>query len=468
MVNIYDRIAALCACLIRANEADELFVHYSCIAEQAKADLRQAIAEQLPMLFEANQTNEVLSYPAVRRLGEQDLNESFYQVLEACLTFYRDRQAYFALMVLLQVLDESLQDLLRQQIADGQADSFSTVLNSNREATGIGLLPRTSCMWERKHRLIRHYDRLDGFLDHLLLLEHTILGELIDKHIFLKSDLFPDLARTNALKIAASPLRRDPHYTLECYEKERVSYVRVRYPMAERAADNETVWEKIQAAAREHADIIVFPELLGNPDLTAYLVQRIQALSPEERQRLPSLMFLPSVWDKQMNTVTVLDKHGHVLCRQSKQNPFRLVRGTQGYLEDIRISHVVNIFHHEGIGRIGILICRDFLTTPYMERLMRCFKLTLILVPSCSTGSYDFRQALDLCAHDDCNVVWLNTCAALEKGKEDNFESIGYVRKRIGRREDDSQRLYKMPVCEGAFRGECSHDCLFFETIQGV
>ena len=113
------------------------------------------------------------------------------------------------------------------------------------------------------------------------------------------------------------------------------------------------------------------------------------------------------------------------------------------------------------------LICKDFLTTKYMEQLMRCFKLTLILVPSFSTGSYDFRQTLDLCAHDDCNVVWINTCAAIEKGKEQNFEAIGAVRKRISRKDDESHTLCKMPPCDKAFTGTCNHDCMFYETLAG-
>ena len=81
---------------------------------------------------------------------------------------------------------------------------------------------------------------------------------------------------------------------------------------------------------------------------------------------------------------------------------------------------------------------------------------------------YDFRRSCDLCAHEDCNVVWINTCAALIKGKEANFQDIDYVRKRISRNEDEAQMLYKMAICEGAFKGECAHDCIYYETIQGV
>ena len=99
---------------------------------------------------------------------------------------------------------------------------------------------------------------------------------------------------------------------------------------------------------------------------------------------------------------------------------------------------------------------------------MRCFKLTLIIVPSFSTGSYDFRQSFDLCAHDDCNVVWINTCASMQKGKEANFENVGYVRKRISRTDDEAQMLCGMKTCERAFSGECGHDCIYYETMRGL
>ena len=183
---------------------------------------------------------------------------------------------------------------------------------------------------------------------------------------------------------------------------------------------------------------------------------------------MPSLIILPSVWEKNMNTVTVLDRYGNVICRQSKQKPYLKEHDGNVFLENIKTNLVVNILHFEGIGRIAILICKDFITTKYMEQLMRCFKLTLIIVPSNSTGSYDFRQSFDVCAHDDCNVIWINTCAAIKEGKEDNFRNIGYVRKRIGRYDDDSQKLCEMPVCGGAFGGNCRRDCIYFETIRGV
>ncbi|WP_407429493.1 hypothetical protein [Treponema sp.] len=387
---------------------------------------------------------------------------------------------FFAIMCLIQLLDESLENLLQQKIKDFQEDDFSVVLNTNRENTGIGLLPRCSCVWERKHRLAHSYNRMDNFLFNILLMENSILGELIDKHFFLKKDLFSDFSKKRFLKIAATPLRLERDFDVLPYDENKVQYFKIEYRNAGSSegeavseeslfdSENSLIWQKILAAGKNNSDIIVFPEMLGNPKMTEYITGKLKALSDEEAKSIPSLIVLPSFWEKNRNSVTILDKFGNVVCHQSKQNPFRVEQGGTGYLEGILSSLVVNIFHFEGIGRFAVLICKDFLTTKYMEQLMRCFKLTLIIVPSFSTGSYDFRQSFDLCAHDDCNVVWINTCAAIEKGKEVNFENIGYIRKRISRSDDEAQKLCKMPICEGAFKGECKHDCLHYEVIGAV
>ena len=460
---IYNDIAKLCSLVIRSCEADSLFLKFSCVSDRAKSCIQEKIREKVGMLFEP--------FPArlcIRQLQETDLDEDFFQELEKFIQELDEKGDRFSMIGLAQVLDESLHEQLQMQVRSFQADRFTVVLNTNRESVGIGVLPRCSCVWERKHRLSHSYNQLDNFLVNLFLLENTVLNDMIDKHFFLPDEFFPVFSATKKLNIAASPLRIERRFSTERFERENVQYFRIYYDNCDFTEDNECVWNKILEASKAECDIIVFPELLGNPQMETYIRSKIDALDDDEKRSLPAMIILPSLWEKCFNTVTVLDRTGKVVCRQSKQNPFRLEGAGNGYLEDIIANQVINIFHYEGIGRFAILICKDFLTTKYMEQLMRCFKLTLIIVPSFSSGSYDFRQSFDLCAHDDCNVVWINTCASMTSGKEDNFENIGYVRKRIGRNDDDSQKLCCMPICEGAFCGVCKHDCIFYESIPGV
>ncbi|MBO6219791.1 MAG: hypothetical protein J6N81_09525 [Treponema sp.] len=461
MQNIYNSIAELC-CLVISSCTEDFFVKYSCVSSDEKKRINLIVGEKIPALFsDKNCTN-------IRHISESDLNDAFFLNLDALSSELALEADYFAIVGLIQILDEALDSILQKKISEFQQDDFSVVLNTNRESTGIGLLPRCSCAWERKHRLAHSYNRMDNFLFNMLLMENSILGELIDKHFFLKKDLFPNFSTKKSLKIAATPLRLERNFEIQPYNEDKVQYFKIKYHECDFDSENALVWEKIQLAAKNKSDIIVFPEMLGNPKMADFITKKLKALSESERKDIPSLIILPSHWEKRRNTVTIIDKNGDIVCSQSKQNPFRAEQEGTGYLEGILSSLVVNIFHFEGIGRIAILICKDFLTTKYMEQLMRCFKLTLIIVPSFSTGSYDFRQSFDLCAHDDCNVVWINTCAAFEKGKEANFENIGYIRKRISRTDDEAQMLCKMPICEGAFMGKCAHDCVFYETISGV
>ena len=60
--------------------------------------------------------------------------------------------------------------LLNEAIGEFEQESFSIVLNTNRESVGVGILPRCSCIWERKHRLVHRYNNLESFLYNILLI----------------------------------------------------------------------------------------------------------------------------------------------------------------------------------------------------------------------------------------------------------------------------------------------------------
>lgn len=458
MTEIYNIVAELCAHVIGAC-TEEFFFRVACMSENEKNRIDGIIYQYVP---------ELTGKSGVKQLTENVLTKDFYGRLRTLINVLYGREDNFAVVRLAQNLDEALEGLIGEEFKALQSESFSVMLNSNRESVGIGLLPRCHCSWERKRRLSDAYNRMDNFLYNFLLIENSVMGEMVDMHYFLKDDFFPDYARTGELKIAASPLRNDMVFSVGKYEEESVNKFSVNFIDELVQEQNELIWQKIMLAAEQRANIIIFPEMLGNAQTESCISSRLKAL--EDNKDIPSLIILPSYWDskKHKNTVSVLDRYGSVLCRQNKQYPFRQHDGNTYFMEDIYSSMTINIFHCNGIGRFAILICKDFLTTRYMERLMRCFKLTLILVPSFSSGSYDFRQSFDLCAHDDCNVVWLNTCAACMGGKADNFKCIGYVRKRISRFADESQKLCEMRSCEQLKNAVCDKSCIFYETIGGV
>ena len=462
MLDLYNIVAELCSDIVNSC-SEKFFVEYSCVSPAEKSRIYKVVWAEVPVLFQESGKGK-----CVRELSPENLTRDFLENLRSLIDRLKANDDYYALLGLLQILDQAMAPLLIGAIAEFEQENFSIVLNTNRESVGVGLLPRCSCVWERKHRLIHRYNNLESFLYNILLIENSVLGELIDKHYFLKDELFPRFKERHAVKIAATPLRLERNFQVQLSDRDKIQYFNIAYENPSFEADNELIWKKIWTAAENESDIVVFPELLGNAEMTEFVSSKIKALLPAEADKIPSLIILPSYWEKNRNVVTVMDKFGNVICKQNKQNPFRKEFEGVGYLEQISSNLVVNVLHFEGIGRIAIMVCRDFLETDYMQQLMRCFKLTLIIVPSFSTGSYDFRRSFDLCAHEDCNVVWVNTCAALVKGKEANFQDVGYVRKRISRNEDEAQMLYKMPICKGAFQGDCKHDCIYYETIQRV
>ena len=434
MTNLYNIVAGLCSDIV-GSCSEEFFVRYSCVSPVEKSRIYKVVQEGVGSLIEEGET------PKVRVLASVDVTEEFLEKLKTLIAKLKRAHDYYALLGLLQILDQSLASLLVGAMAEFEQESFSIVLNTNRETVGMGILPRCSCVWERKHRLVHRYNNLESFLYNILLIDNAVLGELIDEHFFLKKKMFPRFKERNSIKVAATPLRRERHFKVQLTDKDKVQYFNIEYDESAFESDNELIWKKVCIAAENGSDVVVFPELLGNAETANYVSRKIKALSPADADKIPSLIILPSYWEKNRNVVTVLDKFGNVVCKQNKQNPFRKVFNGEGYLEQIESNLVVNILHYEGIGRIAIMVCRDFLETEYLQQIMRCFKLTLIIVPSFSTGSYDFRRSFDLCAHEDCNVVWVNSCAAFIKGKEANFQDIGYVRKRISRSEDEAQML---------------------------
>ncbi|MBP5283799.1 MAG: hypothetical protein J6Y93_03940, partial [Treponema sp.] len=176
--NIYNIIAELCSHIINSCTED-FFVRYSCVSEDEKLRIDEVVRRKVNI---------------PHRLEEKDLDEQFFTSLMELVSELKAGEDVFAIVGLIQILDDSLESMLRIKIQEFQEDDFSVVLNTNRETTGVGLLPRTSCIWERKHRLSHSYNRMDNFLFNMLLMENTILGELIDRHFFLKKELFPDFA----------------------------------------------------------------------------------------------------------------------------------------------------------------------------------------------------------------------------------------------------------------------------------
>ena len=276
MTTIFDIIADLCS-FVNGNTSSEFFVKYSCFSSEGKENSYKETAKHAGWLF----TTPEGGTKDVRWLTKEDLNCTAVAELEQYAEELKNKRDLFMIVVLLQILDEGLIGILFDRIHEFQNDRWSIVLNGNRETTGIGILPRCSCVWERKNRLAHSYNRLDNFLYNILIMRNDILRDLIDCHVYLKDDFFPNFGEKHLLKIAATPLRIESNLDTEFYEKENVQYFRITDNGQDHTKDNELIWQKIRKAGKDDSDILLFPEMLGNRNMVGYLQTKIR----EEKKR---------------------------------------------------------------------------------------------------------------------------------------------------------------------------------------
>ncbi len=456
---LYNIFAELCADILDSN-VDNYMVRYGCITPHEKSRIKDAIEAATPLKRGEN--------GRFVRLTEETIDTNLVRKIRKFANSIMVENDYNSIMGLLQAMDGSLANILKTEIEAFKHEDQATLLNTNREETGIGLLPRCDCVWARKSRMSYSYRRIANYLKHFMVIDSHILMDIRANHIFLPNYFFEEFDKQKDLCVAATPICATPNFKVKHFESEKFRYFAIDYKEELDEQHNELIWKKIVEAGENGAEMVVFPEMLGNLTVDSYIQEKMQALSPLERKKLPAMTILPSVSHEGQNTCSILDRNGHELAKQYKRNPFIMNTSTGDHMEYIRGKNILNIFHYEGIGRFAVLICKDFLTTRYMERIMRGYMLTMIIVPSFSTGAYNFKTSFDLCAHDYCNVVWINSCAAMRPGKEMNFEYIGYIRKIISRYDNEEESLNKMQPCEGLHNGHCDRNCLYYGHLNEV
>ena len=454
---IYNIIAELCSFLI-SSIGKEYLILYKSISVKEKIRIDNMIQENTD-LYMSNKHKYIPVF-------EPDITQEYMQKLYSFKDLLLKTGDKNGVIRFLQALDETVAVLLYDEREILEEKLVSTEINTNRNTTGISLLPKMRCVWSRKHRHSFSYVRIDSYLSYLLVVEDV--PNIEAEHIFIPRGAFPTFEKTKQLNVAASPLNAKSNFDIHYKKTEHFQIFNIHHNQALAKADNELVWSKIILAGEKGSELIVFPEMLGNPTMETFIQNKLRALDSEKARRIPSIIVLPSCSIDGYNYSSVLDRHGSVLTRQHKHNPFFIKTSHGQYRENLRQDSKIAIFHYEGIGRFAVMICKDFLTNEYMERIMRSFMLTLIIAPAYSTGSHDFKLSLDLCAHDDCNVIWINACAALIPGKEANFENIGYIRKRIGRNQSEDEATYCMKACKKLFNGGCSHRCIYYDSFGSV
>lgn len=138
-------------------------------------------------------------------------------------------------------------------------------------------------------------------------------------------------------------------------------------------------------------------------------------------------------------------------------------------MENLEQNGEITVIHCDGIGRIVVMICRDALPREHLHRVLEYLKATLLIIPSFSTGNYDFEDRLQICRSYDCCAVWINTCSVhlIDESVGEKLNKIGMVLRtgkgKLKNRTFDCLRSTQK--CDGLGDKECT-GCLYVKKLN--
>ena len=468
MKELYNLMAEIISCLLK-NVGAEFYVHYDSRTKRKVDKAKSFIMQEVPSLFD----KDAKGFTGIE--DPEEMIPGIRKTFEIC----RIKKNYDCLLDMLAMLDGALEEQLGREFESRQGKHTEECLNTNWNTYRVGILPRCRCYWERSHRGSQHYNRIDTYMYNLLVIDYSKWKDWRIVHHFLPENLLSRAGKEEKLRVAFSPFKNENDFEVHKYEADEELRFSVEYT-GDVEADARRVERIIQSAAEKKVDILLFPEMLGNTKMEELISGYLQNPKQQEELSPPALLLLPTVWEEHRNMACLLDGTGDIVCRQSKQYPFKIERGheqetakddkdageesgqnsmegfeenwTGMYTEDIIPDHVIHLIHGEGIGRMVIMICRDFLTRSYTETVLESLKATLILIPSYSTGYHDFQQMLGKLLAEDCCAVWVNACVMAGSRPQ---EITGMVLHAGKERIKEHYKIFSRPQGCG-----CAGDCL--------
>ena len=417
---------------------------FNSITDETFINYKKSISESITELFDDNMNARLLT-----KSNLYNMKEHLLSFMDNCVNYKR----YDIMLLTISYMDQALCTILQNEANKAFSGCERMPLNDNFKDTDIKLFPRVGCKWERASRGKNTNVRLDNYLYYLLMIDYRSVNEKYqDKHFFIESDM----EFNRKYEFVTVPYSNQWNQKINYITENKHNLMHIQYT-GNPADDAEFVEKKIQQARGK--DIMIFPEVHGYYGLDQEVSQ---FLSDEFIEDLPKITILPSYWNERQNRVSILDNFGEVMSSQKKYVPYEKNYEGNNYIEDLeRTNKEINIIHCEGMGRIAILICRDFLERKLLFDIIDLYKLTMILVPSFSTGNYDFIRTANICKEMNCCVLWVNSCSAYSEDKKNNFKTIsfftaGEVKNTINEKKE------KRPPCEYiTSRRQCNKECMF-------
>lgn len=456
MKSLYDCMAHMIRILVD-NTDERFYEKYLAITPERSEIVNLILSKKFPEILEESNAKIVFA----PHYCNNEVFERICEFADRCI----NSDDKTALVRLLSKLDSGL-SMTIDNLKIGSKNNL--VLNDNSLQEQIQLLPRCYSSWAHNNRDKVTSNNLNNFLNHMYYVDTRELFEKTGcsvSHKLLDRYEFNRALEKGYLQIGISPL--SDGIELEAGEKNVDGEYGTFYINS--LSDVEHLVENavsiLECAKKKEIDILCFPEMLGHPEVNKALKKRLQAFPENNAEQYPALTVCPSYWNEKSNNATVLDNMGNEVCSQNKQHAFPFEKERQTYLEGIEPDNHIEVLHCEGIGRIAIMICKDALNRKYLYNILENLKISLLIIPSFSTGYYDFEDNLSICKTFDCTAIWINSCSVQRLSDKASLDKIGLVMKN-GKKTNIKNGTYsfKKKECK-KLKGKTCKECLYIQKL---
>lgn len=204
---------------------------------------------------------------------------------------------------------------------------------------------------------------------------------------------------------------------------------------------------------QEDIDFLIIPEMLMTGTI-------ISAIRNKEKVSSPQFIINGSIWKDFMNKSIITDGRGEEIFSYNKKEPYRAKKGGieyKEYLEQDK-NREYSIMEIDGVGRIGVGICKDILNED-VKLFHKYVGTDILIVPAC-TKSMDLLAAAEGMSKEyNCVVAVANTCAALhDSDKEDTRKRIGFIT--LPAKCDTDRAQITVNYYQDGCMKECSNRCI--------
>lgn len=302
----------------------------------------------------------------------------------------------------------------------GSDNTIIEPLNSEYENQKIKIYPHVRSKLPNTSKQNMMLSNINMFLEkHILLFDEDEEDYKVVFHYLV--DFFEGEMIDDKLSIAVSPICDYAKFECKCKDGV-VNTIKFNGIANENKKDvKDRCVNTLVAAIDSGAHIIVFPELMGMPELEDDF-RRIL-----ENTKSDVLVFLPSYMKEGYNQGVIMYGPGkRDIIIQNKLHSFHYIKGEVDYMEDIKMGKELHIIMIEGVGSIAEAICVDYLMNDVRNMLCK-LRTDIVINPSLSPGYNYFYEVYSSNGVNNLNSIWINTCSVFKSNLFDSYYNSGEI-----------------------------------------